>query len=173
MPNKIFLISLCLIFNGINPATAALVHYFDEQGQIHYVDTDYANVPPQYLSQVQEQLEKAEQKTEEQSASPAQKIKKPEVSVEKRPEPEPPSTPSKIVEFYTNQTCGQCPMLEALLKRAKNIKLTVFDVDTVEGQKKYTELGVNNIPVTKIDSTIIVGLEIEKILSALAQSKEK
>lgn len=40
---------------------AAFVHYRDTAGKIHYINTDYAKVPDQYLSQVQDQLKKIEE----------------------------------------------------------------------------------------------------------------
>ena len=44
---------------------AATVHYRDENGTVHYVNTDYAKVPERYRGQVEEQLKQAEpQKTD-------------------------------------------------------------------------------------------------------------
>jgi glutaredoxin len=39
---------------------AAFVNYTDSSGKIHYVNTDYAKVPNQYLNQVADQLKKIE-----------------------------------------------------------------------------------------------------------------
>lgn len=49
----------------VQQSEAVTVHYRDENGTVHYVNTDYAKVPERYRGQVEEQLKQAEpQKTD-------------------------------------------------------------------------------------------------------------
>ncbi len=56
-------------------AWAVMVHYYDEQGRIHWVNTDHMKVPAKYRSQVQSQLEASklpfDQSSSDEASQPA------------------------------------------------------------------------------------------------------
>ena len=46
-----------LILSAVSAAEAKMVFYYDEAGQVHYVNPDLMPIPPQYMDQVRPQLE--------------------------------------------------------------------------------------------------------------------
>jgi hypothetical protein len=61
---KIFFSLLSILFANLlvsNDLHAAFVQYKDDNGKVHYVNTQYSKVPDRYKSQVEEQLKKIQQ----------------------------------------------------------------------------------------------------------------
>lgn len=170
-----YILSLGISLILISPAHAIMVKYVDEFGKIHYVDTDYTNVPEKYYYQVKDQIEKA--KKDDASTSPADEKSIVKTSLEKKSETEqqPPfilspavtqKEQTKQVELFVKTDCSQCFLLESVLRQRKII-YQKYDIESDLGRDKYRALGVHEVPVTKVGSEIIVGFDLNGIYTAL------
>ena len=165
-----------LFFLGtVAPAQAIMVQYIDEYGKVHYVNTDYANVPQKYYYQVKDQIEKAAKKTDaEKAAANPSPVKTPEPEPTPAPPPIDPEAEEetkkepKKVELFVGADCSQCYLLESVLRQRK-IVYQKYDIGSDPGREKYHELGVRELPVTKVGSKVILGFDLNGIFTALKE----
>ena len=155
----LLLIVFFLVMTGL--AHAKLVHYMDEEGIIHYVNTDYAQVPLEYRWQVKEPP--ANETGEAVDNLPANA----EISVapEASPEPQP-----QIVELFIRRDCDRCRLLELKLKGGL-IPYVAYDVDIHPiGRQVYEEQG-GDLPFVRFGKTIIRDNPMYWIQNYLRKSK--
>jgi hypothetical protein len=141
-----------------------MVHYVDENGKVHYVNTDYQRVPPQYSNQVQSQLRKDTPITD---ASPDEEQKE-----ESQPTTEPaieevPSVSAIDVDVFVSADCEECPRL---LQELAIQKVSYHRYDVVEhsyGRRMLIQYP-GALPFTKVGNLIIRGSNTKDILSAIA-----
>ncbi len=164
---KLFLL-LFLHVSFINSSEAAFVNYTDINGKVHYINTDYSKIPDQYLNQVEEQLQKIE----------AAKTKSSQINI-LDPNKQPPSTTNgeelinqdkktnPLVEVFFKTDCKDCTRLQVLLE-ANNIKFSLYDVENSNyGIEFYKTQQNGQLPITRIDSKIIYGNDINAVKNAL------
>ncbi|OGX06404.1 MAG: hypothetical protein A2Z88_07025 [Omnitrophica WOR_2 bacterium GWA2_47_8] len=182
MKKSIFIVLLGLIsvFACGNASFAKMVQYVDEQGKIHYVNTDISKVPEAYRYQVEDQLEEKTAEGQDESAPQAENE---ETEAPKDSEAASADLPfpgmkeaksltavpqiSKTVEFYTSSNCTECIFIEALLK-SKNVDYDKYSVDDKGiGEEKFRLLGGGTVPTTKIGGVVIEGTDGNKIQDAL------
>ncbi len=73
----------------------------------------------------------------------------------------------KKVEVFVTTWCPFCQKLENFLKNNR-IDYKRYDVEKdAEGSRLFSELGIEGVPVTRIDSTLIQGYDREGIMAAL------
>ncbi len=71
------------------------------------------------------------------------------------------------VEVFVTSWCPYCTKLQKFLK-AKGIRYTAYDIETdTSARKRYNELGVRGVPVTRIGSLIIQGYNPDAVLKAI------
>ena len=69
MKTIVIYITLLTSFLLTSNSQAKMVRYLDENGKAHYVNTDYAKVPEQYLYQFEEETPSETEKPEEQNTN--------------------------------------------------------------------------------------------------------
>lgn len=160
-------LSICLVFL-FTPvsAPAELVSYIDDQGEMHYVNTSFSKVPEKYLSQIEEQLNPPAVENE---APAPQPDLKPETKTgditQSLPAPDP-------VEVLISSDCTDCQRLLMLLT-AHKIEFSTLDVNTnPRGQELYAETG-GELPITKIGTETIPGLDTRTIASIYHAQRKK
>ena len=155
----LFFITFLFVFAGV--AQAKLVRYMDEEGIIHYVNTDYTQVPPQYRWQVEKPP--ANEAEENASDLPANA----EVSL---PPETPPQPQAQLVELFTRRDCQPCRLLELKLKGGL-FPYVAYDVDIHPiGRQVYEELG-GDLPFVRVGKKIIRNNPMFWIQSYFRQSK--
>ena len=161
----IFTISL-LVLTVSAPAKADLVSYIDENGEMHYVNTNFSKVPEQYLDQIKQQKEPSETEQKQPSPSPGQSD---QGHLADNPEKDLPPP----VEVLVNAGCLDCKKLELLLK-AHKIPYFAFDVDkTDRGKTLYQQMDGGALPITVIGTRTIYGIDILSITSAYHANRSK
>ncbi len=148
------------------PGYAVMVHYYDENGKIHYVNTAVAQVPPRYMDQVRPQLEAAEraqaEKAEEQATS---EIDVPEESGEG--ESQTPNPPQIVLDVLTSSHCRGCMRLFAQL-RVNKIFFRSHNIETsARGKELYQQYQGMPLPITIIGDEAVSGPDILKIKELL------
>lgn len=166
--------ALCALVTvlGTTPALAKMVSYVDENGKVHYVNTDYAKVPDRYLPQVQGQIPAEEQASEMlQPEEPAQPVQNPTPipaenlklqSLEKKPE----------TKFFVSQNCPACLFAEGILQQQGLPYTKYFIDDGGVGQQLYLELQLTSVPATVIGEQIIYGANASGMSNALYDKGE-
>ncbi len=137
-------------------ADAEVFKYVDGEGRTHYV-TDASKVPTEFQAQVDSphELPRINKVKSLSGPLPVRRLKS--------------SSPSAggKVEIFVTSWCPYCVKLEKFLK-AKRIKFTRYDIERSKvGSKKYSEMGVQGVPIVRIGSTVISGFNEAAILSAL------
>lgn len=135
------LLSFIMICAGIFAASGAdakMVRYVDENGKTRYVNTDYQNVPPEYMDQVRDQLgteeaSQTEATTDEVNTLSAEESESEEVVDDSKRE--------ILVEVFVTAACPDCVSLEKLLRKYE-IVYQRYDINTNPyGSEKYKETG--------------------------------
>lgn len=143
-------------------ACAAMVHYFDEQGKIHYINTDVAIVPKEYMDQVKPQLEALKPK----AAEPAVPVAPP-MSSEQLP-----SQPADVqyvkVEVITESGCAPCQtLMRGLRQRGIPFQYYNFNYSSA-AQEMYTRFSGQSLPLTIINGRrAVTGSDIYEVLKAI------
>lgn len=70
--------------------------------------------------------------------------------------------------IYTSDTCAPCKALKRVLDN-KGIKYDERNTSNVEHLKELNELGYSSTPVTVIGENVIVGGDIQAILSLVGE----
>ena len=160
-PIEFFLLMLS-IFTIVVAAEAKMVSYVDKNGEMHYVNTDFSKIPEEYRHQVEET-------TTEDNTTNKEILKEPSAPPAANPTPE---NTQNTVEVLVSLDCLDCKKLEALLSSHK-INYLRYDVNSHPyGQTLYKEIG-GELPITKVDNEVIHGLDIQRIVSAARNKKEK
>ena len=156
------LIVLSLLFAPVGQA--AIVHYFDEEGKIHYVNTDYFKVPARYRDQVKDQLEpevKAKKQVESGGCKTCQE-KNATITDEKQKDEKQKKEKPKV-ELFMRVGCKKCDRLDIIL-RANRIPLSRYDADTNPyGQQVYAEAGEPDLPLTRVGTDFVYGDSIHAV----------
>ena len=75
------------------------------------------------------------------------------------------------VEVFVTSWCPYCTKLQKFLDD-KGIRYTSYDIENdLSARKRYNELGVRGVPITKIGSSIIQGYNPEAVLKAIDTKK--
>ena len=150
---------------------AAIVYYYDEQGRIHYINTDYMKVPERYRWQVEEQLRRKGLMDDNKKESRKETVgstEENETSSAGR------SAPASVdpfarqkVEFFTRPGCAECYRLEMLL-RAHKIPYVRYDITCVGKECPRSPYGIpsGTPPMTRVGDVVIQGKDIQKISEA-------
>ncbi|MCK5580128.1 MAG: hypothetical protein KAJ18_02530 [Candidatus Omnitrophica bacterium] len=197
---KRFFLILAIFLLSLNYAEAKLVRYIDEQGKTHFVNTDYARIPEKYYYQVRDQLEEPIIPEENVDLEETEKMTEDEEeSTWEEEEPTGEEDTSAILEEYTvpleyedeagqkkhegksqsqrievfvSSDCADCHKLETSL-RVSSINYLRYDVDNNNyGRTVYEELG-GDLPITRINSTIVRGCNLRKILAIIKALKKR
>ena len=151
---------------GLTSLTKAeMVKYIDENGKIHYVDTDYGKVPDRYKHQIKATETKQETKVTETTAPnvPALPV------LQQMTTQQPPQI--KSVEIFVSANCPKCMFIESIFKNA-NVKYSRYDINTdPAARKRYTELNVNAIPVIIIGSQVMTEFDTNKFFAAIRSAE--
>lgn len=154
-----FILPILSIFLAALSAKAEMISYVDEDGEMHYVNTDFAKVPGKYRQQIEGDTA-ADNSTLNKKVAAPQSEELATVSKNKEPS----------VEILVSLDCPDCHKLAILLK-AHKIKYLRYDVDQHPyGKELYAKIG-GNLPITKIGDEIIYGPDITKIASLLRKNK--
>ena len=173
-------------------AVAQTFRYQDESGNIFFVEK-LSDIPEKYRSQVipptplpyrnererrkwmKEQKKLAKEQGAEEDASDGNRVKMGKaknIVGKKGGKGEESVRQVESVEIYISPSCSDCPKLEKFLKQ-KRIKYRKYDI--VKDQKafeKFDQLGAGSrLPVTKIGSRVIKGLQTDAIFEAATQAK--
>lgn len=163
---RLLTISAFLLLLMPDSARSELVSYIDDNGEMHYVNTSFAKVPEKYLSQVEAQLNPPAVENETPAPPPVSEPGTKTGDITKGlPAPDP-------VEVLTSADCMTCQKLFMLLN-AHKIEFLTLDVNTSpRGQELYAETG-GELPVTKIGTTTIYGLDVKAIVSTYHAQRSK
>ena len=160
---NIYFILIVSTFVAVPLVKAEMVSYVDENGEMHYVNTDFAKVPEKYRHQLENEAVE--------NSIPAN----PETTLpQTAPQPIQPlmGNQGAPVEILVSLNCPDCQKLEILLK-AHKVSYLRYDIDThPRGKELYEEIG-GNLPITKIGEKIIYGVDIKSIVSTLKENKIK
>jgi len=145
-----------------------MVRYTDEQGQLHYADTDYTHIPDRYMDQVQPQLDKVKKEKQEQEKKDEEKPKGIPEPAKPSPETEPSShVGPPEVTVYTSKRCLSCNELYIKLV-ANGVPAKLVAVESPEGKDFYSEQG-GDLPLTTVDGFIVRGNNPDQIISLYNQ----
>jgi glutaredoxin len=142
---------------------AKIVSYVDENGQMRFVNTDFAKVPEKYREQVEPKTPDAsaaevENQNERPSAGP-------ESDVPLTDSEQPLAKPADPVEVLTKSDCLDCRELQMLLA-AHDIEYTTLDIEKSERAKTlYEYAGGGKLPITQIGKRTIYGVDVRTIVS--------
>lgn len=142
-----------------------MVYYHDEQGKIHYVNTDFAKVPDKYMYQVIGQLD-------EPKLTPAKE--EVEVSVSPTPANQPPEPKKQTasVKVYVSDTCGEACSSFELALQVRNIVYQRVDITKDPEGKKLYEMtgGTAPLPITCVNVTkCLIGPNVVKFINTLQE----
>ena len=139
-------------------AEAKMISYVDKAGEMHYVNTNFSKVPPEYQDQVEEQVS---EENNMEGTLPEEPVKKPKTE---KIEP--------LVEVLVTLDCPDCRKLELLLN-AHKVTFHRYDVMSHPyGKELYEKIG-GNLPITKIGDQIIYGIDIKRIVSTIQENKKE
>lgn len=161
------LVMAIVMLSAVGPAQAKMVHYFDAQGKIHYVNTDYASVPERYRAQIKDQLE---------ADAPAPVSREPlssEATDAEFPDGIAPVMPVRAKEF----AAADCRLTLIILVddeeseknirkqvAARNLAFVVYDVRSEPGKSYYNNLGGGALPMVQImAATVLQGAEARNV----------
>jgi len=143
-----------------------MVHYIDERGKIHYVDTDYSKVPERYRDQVAGQLA-AEEKKAGHSPAALPPGAGGEATTGRTNNVILSSGSGLQIDLFVKPACVECAFLEIFLN-SERIPYDRHDVTQDPNAKKmFAELGSPPVPVIKIGSRVISGFQAAEIQSAI------
>ena len=150
---KLLLLTTLLLFQA--PALhAAMVYYYDESGEIHYVNTNITSVPPQYLDQVRPQLEAIaaqEKAAQEEAAQQTSSEQTPAVTPEQTA-----SRPVKVILLTNSYDRATKRMMMVL--NANKIHFKRYDIlGSSTGRKLYDEYNRPDLPAAIINDTKVMG----------------
>ena len=137
-------------------ALADAYRYFDERGEVHYVDSP-DKVPAQYQS---EKLDAQSNKVSRGGSATYMPRPKSDESLQN-------TAKKQKVEIFVTSWCPHCRELETFLD-AKKISYSRYDVERdAKGRKKYQSLGGGGVPLIKIGPQIIRGFSEQTVTQAL------
>jgi len=146
---------------------AEMVKYVDENGKIHYVDTDYGKVPDRYKHQIKAKEIKTEEvkeeaKPEEASATPVPALTNPQAVTA------PSTVKAKSVEMFVNSDCPKCLLVQSALNNS-NVVYTTYNIETdPEARKRYESLNTSVLPVLIIGgSQVMTEFDVNKFFTAI------
>ncbi len=173
----LILFSLLLLVFLHNPGYAEMVHYFDENGQIHYVNTAVTNVPEKYMNQVRPQLEKARQQegesnvTEKKEEAQNSMDMGTELFEESDAAPEPPDR--IVVDVLRKADCKSCLKLFSVLRQSKILfQSRNVDIDP-RGKELYEKYPDMELPITVVGDQAVSGLDFFKIKQLVRELKNQ
>ena len=142
-----------------------MVHYMDENGEIHYVNTAVARVPERYMDQVRPQLEaeeeaQAKEKEAASAANPSGNQANPGDAI--------PGKPKIVLDVLMKPHCRGCMRLFAQL-RVNNIFFRSHNVESREGRELYEQYKDLQLPITIVGNQAVSGPDILKIKQLLRE----
>lgn len=162
---KMAILLLAIISLSTLTVHARMVYYHDEEGKIHYVNTDFAKVPEQYMYQVLPQLEQPEPPPEQPETPnvPAAPIFVKNAPIKKKIE----------LDVFIADGCDECTQLEVML-RSRKILYNRHDVNTDPlGRKLLEEQGQKlRLPLTTLKGKSVVGADIRKIVDMVKEEEK-
>jgi len=149
---KILALALSFFF-AVN-ASAEVVHYQDDTGKHHYVDSP-TKVPERYRSQLEGQ----------QSLPPISRAQPGRENLyEQKSYPQAASVP---VEIFVTSWCPHCRELEAYL-RERQISFARYDIEeNAAGRARYEQFGGGGVPVIRIGRSVLHGFNPMHVDAAL------
>ncbi len=154
------------------PGYAVMVHYYDENGKIHYVNTAVAQVPSRYMDQVRPQLEAAERAEAEEAEEKAV----PETDIPEEPgedESETPNPPRIVLDVLMTPHCRGCMRLFSQL-RVNKIFFRSHNIETsARGKELYQQYQGMPLPITIIGDEAVSGPDILKIKELLEKMEKE
>lgn len=149
-------------------AKAALVYYYDEQGAIHYVNTDFAVVPPQYMDQVRPQLEALKKKEAQQQKASLQPVSQPPMTTI-TPAGSAGTMPVSVVLLLDKNDLSSRRAVAFL--QTNKINFQGFNVTTSQkGQELYRRFSSQPLPLIIINDMIAIPADnIGQIKQSLMQ----
>ncbi|MDP2654132.1 MAG: glutaredoxin domain-containing protein [Candidatus Omnitrophota bacterium] len=149
-------------------AEAKIVHYFDDDGKIHYVNTDFSKVPDRYLPQVRPQL--ADEQPDKVLDAPSNNAVLP---------PEEPAVKTKTpgsrgggeVEFFFDIRCPDCKKVEDLLQSLK-IRYARFNVSRHPYGINFYRQESGDLPIIRAQGKVIHGADMDGIKKFLIGEDE-
>jgi len=179
---------LLIIFFISSSAKAEIVSYRDNNGNVHFVNTDYSSVPEEYRDRVKKsKVTGTETTMEPTSIDDPKNIKKISEILEKlgsikakkenknssgtKKTEEEPTNEESTVEVFSSEDCVECVFWETFL-RSENISYIKYDINTdPEARRRYEEFKTKILPITVIDDTVIEGLKHGVLLSIIYSKK--
>ena len=163
-------LAFCLSLPGPS-AIAEMVHYIDEQGKMHFINTETSHIPEKYRSQIADQIPAISQGREAMEAAaearrqakllaPTTPVANPRNSV--------PTGKAKapLVEVFVGMDCPECDRWESTLRKNR-VPYARYDVKYhPHGQEVYSKMS-SPLPFTMIGNEMIQGEDIERLLSLL------
>ena len=166
MKLKSLVLSIGFLLIQVSTGYAVMVHYYDENGQIHYVNTAVARVPERYMDQVRPQIEAAELAQDE------AKEDTPMVSSDgltAAANGQTPVRPKIILDVLITSGCKGCMKLFSQL-RANKIFFRSHNVETSSiGKQLLQQYNNMPLPITIIGDQAVSGANILRIKEILKE----
>ena len=160
----VFFVAISVLLIQTANSHAVMVHYFDENGKIRYVNTAVTSVPERYMDQVRPQLEAAEQAKTEHQTPPMTPVEDFSGSDEQSA-----TSPKIILDVLMTPNCRGCMRLFSQL-RANNIFFRSHNVTvTPRGKELYQRYSGMPLPITIVGDQAVSGPDILKIKELLRQ----
>ncbi|HOY09524.1 MAG TPA: hypothetical protein PLB05_05545 [Candidatus Omnitrophota bacterium] len=169
---KIFsILIMCFWLTQTTAAYAVMVHYYDENGKIHYVNTTVAQVPQRYMDQVRPQLEAAERAQAEEKKEDVplmgggQNLDEGDAQTA--------NPPKVILDVLMTSHCKGCMRLFSQL-RVNKIFFRSHNVETSpRGKELYQQYQGMPLPITIVGDQAVSGPDIIKIKQLLEETGKK
>ena len=150
---------LIVFFVFVSPAYAAMMEYEDDAGKIWYANR-IESVPEKYRDQLNDKVRPLKQKRQNRPGPVNQNLG------DSSSDPAELDKQDEGVAVFIKPNCVKCVILENFLK-AHQIKYRKYDVENdPEAQALVEQLGIREIPSTRIGTEIVRGFAPQEILGA-------
>lgn len=157
-----------MLFIQTSVGYAVMVHYLDENGKIHYVNTAVAQVPERYMEQVRPQLEAAERAQAEERREETPPAIAPE-DQDGMADDQTSGPPKVILDVLMTPHCKGCMRLFSQL-RANKIFFRSHNIETSpRGKELYQQYQDMPLPITIVGDQAVSGPNILKIKQLLEE----
>ncbi len=163
-----------LLFTLCASSEAKMVRYVDEQGKVHYVNTNFSKVPERYREQVEPKKTSTESPESPKENNPIDNPPSPPKTTSPSPNNElSTSSPQDYqVEVLVNFDSLDCVKLVNFLE-SHNISYIPYDIQNSDiGRQKYNQVGKGEIPITIMGNEIVKGYDLKKVYNILVRDKK-
>jgi hypothetical protein len=148
-----------------------MVHYIDENGKTHYVNTDFRTIPPQYLDQVRSQLREDTTQASDVPPDEDQDTASGQETEEAEPVQED-AAAVPLIDVFVADDCDECPVfLQELI--INKISYRRFDVHEHAYGKKMYGRHPGILPFTKVGDRLIRGRNVKEVSAAIKKLREQ